>query len=75
MRGTHVHCVFYHVSGDYFDVRTQVFRHVILSHWKKKITFKTMTMQSKYSVLWGEYVLNMDVLRKVSFFLGEKNCV
>lgn len=34
-----------------------------------------MTMQSKYSVLWGDYVLNMDVLRKVSFFLGENNCV
>lgn len=39
---------------------------------EKKITFKTMTMQSKYSVLWGDYVLNMDVLRKVSFFLREK---
>lgn len=53
VRGTHVHCVFYHVSGITLMSGPRFFRHVILSHWKKKKLSKQWQC-SQNTVCYGE---------------------
>lgn len=75
VRGTHVHCVFYHVSGITLMSGPRFFRHVILSHWKKN-NFQNNDNAVKIQCVMGGLCAEHGCFEK-SFILfgGEKLCL